>query len=84
MIRGGRSGPSAAKVSTHGATVGNAVGVKTGAGTASAALRIAPTEQQEAQALHLWVLGSLTLAAAAKLAEADKSSSAAAATPSCR
>ena len=83
MIRGGRSGPSAAKVSTHGTTVANTVGVKTGAGTASAELRIAPTEQHEAQALHLWVPGSPTLADVAKLAEPDKSSSAGSVTPSC-
>ena len=68
-IRGGRSGPSAAKVSTPGTTVENTVGVKTGAGTASTELRIAPMEQQEAQALHLCWLASLTLAEAA---EADE------------
>jgi hypothetical protein len=77
-IRGGRSGPSAANGSTLGTTAENTVGVKTGAGTASTELKIAPREQHEAQALHLCLLASLTLAEATETAEtaetADSSS----------
>ena len=51
-IRGGRSGPSAAKASTVGAKAQNTVGAKSGAGTANIVVKMAPIEQHEAQALH--------------------------------
>ena len=70
-------------MSTLGTTAENTVGVKTGAGTASTELRIAPTEQHEAQALHLCLLAWLTLAEATEVAEVDASSSACDATWGC-
>ena len=51
-VRGGRSGPSAANASTVGTTVEKTADVTADAGTASTVLRIAPNEQQDAQALH--------------------------------
>jgi len=39
--------------------VENTVGLKAGVGTTSTALRIAPSEQQDAQALHLCLLAWL-------------------------
>ena len=51
--RGGRSGPSVGDALTADTTVPNTVDVTTGAGTASPALRMAPTGQQDAQALHV-------------------------------
>ena len=80
---GGRSGPSAANVSTLGTTAENSVGVEAGAGTASTEFRIAPIEQHEAQAQHLFVLASMTLADVTELAEPDESSSAWAAWSRC-
>ncbi len=57
----------------------NTAGMKTGAGTASTVFSIALTEQQEAQALHLCLLASPTLAEAAATAGVTDSSSARAA-----
>ncbi len=55
------------------------MGVKTGAGTASTEFKIALTEQHEAQALHLCLLATLTMAEAAATSGATDSSSARAA-----
>lgn len=63
-IRGGRSGPLGAKLSTLGTTAENTAQANTGVGTYSTALRIAPPAQHEAQALHLCVLASPTLSVA--------------------
>lgn len=52
-IRGGRSGPSAANASTVGTTVVNTVGSESAAGTTGTVARMAPSEQHEAQTLHV-------------------------------
>ena len=58
-----------AKGSTLGTTTKNNVAMGVGAGTDNIALKIAPTEQQEAQALHLCWRVSMILAGAAKAEE---------------
>ena len=82
-IRGGRSGPSAANASTVSATALNTVGATTGAGTASRGLRMAPLEQQDAQALHFCWTASLPGDESVEAAEAEPASSACAAMSWC-
>ena len=54
--RGGRSGPSAAKMPTEGWSAANTVGAAAPSGTVSTGLGNAPTEQQAAQALQVCAL----------------------------
>ena len=75
-IRGGRSGPSAANALTVSTTVSNTVGATAGAGTAGMGLRMAPNEQQDAQALHFCCTACLPCENVAGLAKAASSSSA--------
>lgn len=56
------------------------MGLKAGVGTASTALRIAPSEQQDAQALHLCLLAWLKAEGGVESAGAAETSSNEAAT----
>lgn len=82
-IRGGRSGPSAANASTVNATALKTAGAKTGAGTASSGLRMAPIEQQDAHALHFCWTASLPCEDSIEAAEAESAWSACAAMSWC-
>ncbi|MDO9074755.1 MAG: hypothetical protein Q7U73_15965 [Rubrivivax sp.] len=84
-FRGGRSGPTAANASTVGTTVANTVGAGSVAGTPGIVVRMAPNEQQEAQALHFCLAAGLAFAMAdpssATAASADARESKACADP---
>jgi hypothetical protein len=60
--------------------VENTVGLKAGVGTANTAWRIAPSEQQDAQALHLALPAWLKTEVGVESAEAAETSSTEAAT----